>query len=42
MQDIIIKTAAEIVECSEGDADLVLCCAVPVNVLLMLIASRFG
>ena len=42
MQDIIIKMAAEIVECSEGDADLVLCCAVPVNVLLMLIASRVG
>ena len=42
MQDIIIKMVAEIVECSEGDADLVLCCAVPVNVLLMLIASRVG
>ena len=42
MQDIIIEIAAEIVECSEGDADLVLCCAVPVNVLLMLIASRVG
>ena len=30
-----IIMAAEIVECSEGDADLVLCCAVPVNVLLI-------
>ena len=40
MQVIIIKMAAEIVECSEVDADLVLCCAVPVNVLLMLIASH--
>ena len=39
---IIIKMAAEIVECSEVDADRYLCCAVPVNVLLMLIASRFG
>ena len=42
MQVIIIKMAAEIVECSEVDADLVLCCVVPVNVLLMLIASRVG
>ena len=42
MQVIIIKMTAEIVECSEGDADLVLCFAVPVNVLLMLIASHVG
>ena len=42
MQVSIIKMAAEIVEYSEVDADLVLCCAVPVNVLLMLIASRVG
>ena len=35
---------AEIVECSEVDADLVMLCRtqVPVNVLLMLIASRVG
>ena len=42
MQVIIIKMAAKIVECSGVDADLFLCCAVPVNVLLMLIASRVG
>ena len=42
MQATIIKMAAEIIECSEVDADLVLCCAVPVNVLPMLIASHVG